>query len=211
MLEKKPELADEILNEFTLSADKGGRDRAKLLYNSLGERGRAAVRYRLVDRAFQNAHLRGDFSPQAFASEMEAVKPMFDVMLAGNDKFQMKGFTKFLEHLHGIGPSAADINAERMTRAGMGAGGVAVNPGSSSTSTAGIWATVGQIIGSRGASWFLNSKGMQKFWMAASDLAPGSKGMGNLIESEFLKQLSREVGRSGGEPLVEQRPLEGEQ
>lgn len=184
-----PNLAgDQIYKKFI------GRDSADLsrqFYDTLDPKGRAAVRERMVADAFNRASEGGRFTPERYADEWEALQKDHGVFFTGTDKQQADGLANVMRHFDRIGKNSSSSAAQNAQRA-LGAGTVLLTGGGATAAKA----TGGMIGGSQLLSKILNGPSNQKFWLAASDLKPGSRAMTDLVNRAAAQAASREYAAS---------------
>jgi hypothetical protein len=121
---------DELYRRFLTTAS----NKPETLYNSLGPAGRSAVRYGLVNEAYERA-LSTDatkFSPAKFAKYLEDRQRATGVFFKGADKTEIDGFTNLMRHAERAGqfkenPPTGNRLMTLLMTAGAGAG-VVTNP-----------------------------------------------------------------------------------
>lgn len=87
---------DEIYKSFI---QRGKRDRALKFYNALDNKGRQAVRYGIVEDAFESASTRDNiFSPAKFANKMKELEASTGVFFKGRNKEEIRGFARLMRH-----------------------------------------------------------------------------------------------------------------
>lgn len=93
---------DEVFDKF-IKAGKG--DAAQNFANSLDDKGRAALRYQMVDDAMTKAWSENKeaFSPAKFAGKFEELAEPYSRLFKGDDKKQMDGFVKLMRHVERAG------------------------------------------------------------------------------------------------------------
>lgn len=93
---------DEVFDKF-IKAGKG--DAAQNFANSLDDKGRAALRYQMVDDAMTKAwnENKEAFSPAKFAGKFEELAEPYTRLFKGDDKKQMDGFIKLMRHVERAG------------------------------------------------------------------------------------------------------------
>ena len=93
---------DEVFDKF-IKAGKG--DAAQNFANSLDDKGRAALRYQMVDDAMTKAwnENKEAFSPAKFAGKFEELAEPYSRLFKGDDKKQMDGFIKLMRHVERAG------------------------------------------------------------------------------------------------------------
>ena len=98
-------LPDEIYNGFL---KKGGEDNAKLFYSNLDDRGRAAVRSGVLQDALGAGtnDATGIFSPVKFSSAVRKAESVNNVFFKGQDRSELDGFTKLMDHVTRAGQYA---------------------------------------------------------------------------------------------------------
>lgn len=92
---------DEIYKTF-IQRGLGG-DRASLFYDALSNKGRQAVRYKMVDDAIQSATSEKGFSPARFAQSLEGIEKSTGVFFKGMDKAEVDGLIKIMRHVERAG------------------------------------------------------------------------------------------------------------
>ena len=91
------DLPDEIYNQFV----RRGKDRAQYFYNGLDPKGQAAVRYGMVQEAYEKAMSGPDpeiFSPRRFVSKMREIQDAHGVFFKGTPQWEIDGFTTLMQH-----------------------------------------------------------------------------------------------------------------
>lgn len=93
---------DEVFDKF-IKTGKG--DAAQNFANSLDDKGRAALRYQMVDDAMTKAwnENKEAFSPAKFAGKFEELAEPYSRLFKGDDKKQMDGFVKLMRHVERAG------------------------------------------------------------------------------------------------------------
>jgi len=89
---------DQIFQQF-IKAGKG--DRAQQFYNALDDKGRAAIRYNMVNQAVEDAinPQNGIFSPQKFFTSVDKLEQPYGVFFKGGERVQIQGFKNLMAHL----------------------------------------------------------------------------------------------------------------
>lgn len=170
---------DEIYRAFIQT---GKRDRARKFYDAMGTEGRQAIRYKMVEEAFDSASKGSDvFSPATFANKLESVQAASGVFFRGQHKAELDGITKLMRHAQRAGQYMADPPTGQRVIPYLTAGAVAIRPGEA----AGVAGSV-----------FLIRQLMTKPWgkrllLSASKLEPGSKGMETVI-----RQIERQLPKT---------------
>jgi len=160
---------DRIFNYFVKD---GYSDKAKKFYNSLDNTGRQAVRYGMIDKAYQKAYdeATGVFSPAKFATQIDKLDDSARAFFKGSDYGEIKGFANLMRHVQragqaGPGP-ATGVQAVPLLGA-MGVGAL------SAVNTA---AGVGALASTYGLRMLFTSKKGRALLTAAATFRPGSPG-----------------------------------
>jgi hypothetical protein len=181
---------DLIFNRFV---QPGKGDRAQKFYSALDDKGRAAVRSMIVDRAVRDATTeagsRTVFSPQKFSTAMENMQDASGVFFKGTDKFEVDGFKNLMDHVVRVGRYAENPPTGNRLVPIVLAGGTAglgyINP------VAGVGAAALLTM----AKPLMMSAAGKKFLLAASSLKPGSPAMQKLLDS-----IPAAVAKAGTRP-----------
>jgi len=90
--------SDKIYTKFI---QKGAGVKAEKFYQSLDQKGQAAVRYGMVQDALDKSfdETIGVFSPRKFASELEKLKTPKQVFFKGQSLWELRGFLKLMRHV----------------------------------------------------------------------------------------------------------------
>lgn len=192
---------DQIYGKF-IQAGKG--DRAQNFYNALDEKGRAAVRARMLQDAMKKAtEQEGVFSPAKFAQSLEKIKASTGVFFKGKDKFEVDGFTNLMRHIQRAGQinenpptgvrwlqmALIGETPAAMTAASLGHPGALAAP----LATAGI---------GRATTALFSSPAGKALLLGASELPAGSPQLDALI----TKQLPKVLGVSASNVTKFQAP-----
>ncbi len=177
---------DEIYSKWIKLGDK--KDRAGRFYNALDDKGKSAVKYGMVNNAYEAAVKRsGKFSPGRFADEMEKVHGAKDVFFRGQDKAEIDGFSNLMDHVSGSFSAVSKPRTGERTIpwfAGLGAGlGVGTGVISGGTVAAGL-------AGTAFVKQMLTSNWGRNYLTAASKLQAGTPAMQSLTDA-----LSRALQR----------------
>ena len=166
---------DEIYKSFM---QEGGGDRAKIFYNALDEKGRDAVKYGIIKKAYTKANTttaQGDvISPAKFASYLDKMDVPKNIFFKGKAKKELDGFRKLMKASTRYGqymenPPTGNRMAQISGIAGSGLSSGALP------------------LGTAGAKFFWTGPG-KKFLLAASEL--DNEGLEKLL-TKILKQLPR--------------------
>lgn len=166
-------------------------------YNLLDDKGRAAVRYGMVNDAYQKALNpdSGDFSAPKFINALNAKQGARNVFFQGNNQQQLDGFTNLINAVKGSS-SAGGVPATGAMNVPLAAAAGLAGAGAHFAGTPGAIGALGAAFASgNGLRWLLtNPKGVQ-ILRAASKLDPNSNGMdalltraGNLIQTATTQQ-----------------------
>jgi hypothetical protein len=174
---------DEVYARF-IQAGKG--DRAEKFYTALDEKGRAAVRYGMVNEAVENATRENidTFSPAKFAQYLEKRDIPAGVFFKGDAKWELDGLTKLMRHTERAG--------QIMENPPTGNRLIPLLLGGTAYGLAGTAGPVGLGVGIGGArvmQKFLTNPRTRQLLINASDMQIGSKAM-----SEVQRQLGLEWG-----------------
>jgi hypothetical protein len=90
---------DEVYGKFITRGTKPGR--ATKFYNSLDDKGKAAVRYGMASNAFEKAvnPENRTFSPAIFDSEIKKISPSYGVFFRGKQKEETDGLLNLMRHV----------------------------------------------------------------------------------------------------------------
>lgn len=177
-------LPDKVYGSL-IEAGNHGRDTAQAFYNNLEQKGRAAVRYSMVDEAVQKAtDAKGNVSPEVVSGYLHDIRQARAVFFKGQDKWEMDGFTNLMNHMQ--------VGYKPGSTMKVGAGGAEAYLLHALGWTGGA-ATVGATHGLR---WLLTSPKGKAFMLASSDLKPGSPAMSNLTQ-KIVAQMKVEAGQVG--------------
>lgn len=164
-----------------------GPDRAQKFYNALDANGQAAVRSQMIQNAMDAATQQdGVFSPAKFAQSLEKVKDQTGVFFKGQDKFELDGFTKLMRHIQRAGQvNENPTNGQRlltMLVAGEGGAGVL---GAATGHPAALAAPVASMGAARAFTALVSSPAGKRLLLSASEMAPGSPALENLITTKL--------------------------
>ena len=175
-----------------------GPDRAQKFYNTLDANGQAAVRSQIVKNAFDAATQQdGVFSPAKFAQSLEKVKGQTGVFFKGNDKWELDGFTNLMRHIQRAGQvNENPTNGQRLVQGlilgeggGAALGAMAGHPGA-------LVAPAASMGAARAFTSLVSSPGGKRLLLSASDLAPSSPALENLIVTRLPKIMAVTTAKS---------------
>ncbi len=188
---------DTIYGKWIMRGDK--KDRATRFYNSLDEKGRAAIRYGMVSDAVQAAQKSKEmFSPGRMAAELEKVRGARGAFFKGADKAEMDGFSNLMRHVdrsyQTLNKPDTGIKAVPWLITGLFGAGTALNPAVAATAAAGTWL----------AKKMMTSRAGRNFLLTSSRLQPGSPKMTKVIEnySRIVQPSAISAGVIGGNNLL---------
>lgn len=183
---------DTIYSKWIMQGDK--KDRATRFYNSLDDKGKAAIRYGMVNDAYTKAAKEdGLFSPGRFASELEKVRGARGAIFQGSDKSEMDGFVKLMRQVDRSYQAVNKPDTGVKTIPYLIAGGLGYGVHAAGVAT-GTTAIAGTVLG--GARFLLGTQAGRKLLTASSQLRVGSSALQSLLDtSNKLIQRSM-VGNS---------------
>ena len=120
---------DQIFQQFVKS---GKGDRAQNFYDSLDDRGKAAVRYNMVAKAVDDAmnDQTGVFSPQKFYTSVDKLDDAYGVFFNGKDKAEIEGFKNLMGHVTRAGQYAENPpTGQRVIPYLVAGGAISAGPG----------------------------------------------------------------------------------
>jgi hypothetical protein len=189
--------ADEIYSMFVKSGTREGSKgtgRADVFYKALDDKGRAAVRYGMIEEALAKSIRPAEkgFSPAQFASAIEKVGAAKGVFFKGIDKVEVDGFTNLMRHIERAGQMNkpdTGIRAVPTLLAGLYGGAASAAGASIPGAIAGYAATVAPLRA------LLTTKAGRNILISSSRLKPGSPQMDNIQRRvEEIIQKSAVVG-----------------
>lgn len=162
---------DEIFKTFI---KRGGRDRGQKFFNALDKKGKDAVRFGILENAFDVASpTNKPFSAARFAKALEDFDAPAGVFFKGADKKQLDGFKKLLRHVERSGQFAENPpTGQRLMLALFGTGAV-LDP----ISTATVAATGGMIRG------LFGSAAGKRLLLSANKFGEGTKALQKAVET----------------------------
>jgi hypothetical protein len=164
-----------------------GPDRAQKFYNALDANGQAAVRSQMIQNAWDAATQKdGVFSPAKFAQSLEKGEGQTGVFFKGADKFELDGFTNLMRHIQRAGQiNENPTNGQRLIQYAMlGEGGMA-GVGAAMGHPAALATPAASIGAARLFTALVSSPAGKKLLLSASDLAPASTAMENLVTTKL--------------------------
>ena len=190
--------ADEVYSMFI---KRGLESKPQRFYNALDHKGRAAVRYGMVNHAKDAAMKEVDgvpvFSPATFSNKLKEIEKATGVFFKGPEQAKLKGYTNLMSTIRRAGqvyenpPTGARL-AMPATLLGAGAGSV-IAPGPTAAAAGMTWLTKFVWTSERGT----------KYLLAASRYQPGSPEMLRLIEA-----VSRQVPKAAAIKATENQVSE---
>ena len=185
--------ADEIYSMFI---KRGLESKPQRFYNALDPKGRAAVRYGMVNQARDAAMKEVDgsvvFSPATFSNKLSDVEKAAGVFFKGSDKARIEGYRNLMSTVQRAGQTLErpPTGVRLTTYAAIGGTGAlaAVEP---ATATALLTSAVA-------TKYLWTSERGTKFLLAASRYQPGSPEMLRLIEA-----VSRQVPKAAAAAATE--------
>lgn len=205
---------DEIYKQFIRRGAYG--DRAEFFFKALDEKGRAAVRFNMIQDALQHAQnetARGTIaiSPRKFAAYLEHYPGARSVIFKGEDKWALDGFMNLMTHVERAGQYAENPpTGQRLMLpfaiasglTGVGGLGGALGGGSAVVGGAGTAGVLALTYGLAAlARPLFTSKIGKRILLAASDLPAGSPKFQRLIDEINEKILPRAAGTSAGQAI----------
>ncbi len=188
---------DTIYSKWIMQGDK--KDRATRFYQSLDEKGRAAVRYGMVNKAFQSSVKEtgeGMFSPGRMAAELEKVKGARGVLFNGADKAEIDGFTNLMRHIdrsyQAINKPDTGVKTIPYFVALLTGAGAAVAPG-----------TTAAALGATGVlKLMMTTKSGRALLLSSSKLKAGTPGMQKVLDNtnKLLQRASVVSGVNAVQP-----------
>lgn len=185
---------DQIFQQF-IKAGKG--DRAQQFYNALDDKGRAAVRYNMVEKAVEDSinPQSGIFSPQKFFTSVDKLDKAYGVFFKPKDLAEIRGFQNLMGHITRAGQYAENPpTGQRVIpfliagAAGTAAKMARAHPVGAAASAALFGAMRGLFTTTRGRNLLLRAYGIK----------PGTSPM----ESTW-QDVGREMPRVSGKPPEE--------
>lgn len=187
--------SDDLYKRFIQSGNFEGNPTK--LYNALDDKGRQAVRYGMVNDAYQKA-LNADsegFSAPKFLNALNAKKGARDVFFQGQAKTELDGFTKLLNAVKGSSnagpvPVTGAMNVPIASTMALGSAGAALGGPAGAATALGL-----AFGGANGLRWMLTNPTGRNILRSASKLDPNSKAMdallvrsGNLMKTALTQQ-----------------------
>lgn len=174
--------ADEIFNKF-IRAGKG--DRARRLYERLDQEGRGALRFGMVDQAYQKAISRGPdgevFSTAQFAKELQRLSGPAKKVFNSRDFDEIQGLVKLMEHVKRSGQVAeSPPTGNRLVQillAVLGTGGAFMAPGPTAAAAGGVF----------GLKTLFTTRAGRNLLLSSSRLRVGSPAMDRLLANQAPK------------------------
>lgn len=153
------------------------QDRATQFYNSLDDKGKAAVRYGMVNNALNEATKDQEkFSPGRFSSELKKISGAQGVFFQGQDKAELDGFTNLMNHISG--------GYKAISKPDTGARTIPLLYGASALGSGllyGLPAFLGSLGGVVGLQKLMTTDAGRNFLLASSKLKAGSPAMQSLV------------------------------
>lgn len=171
------------------------------LYNALGEKGKAAVRYGLVRNAAATAvdPITNKFSPAKFATYIGKMDPNIELFFNKTDKAYLKGLANLMRHMEKAGqskiPETGALAVPLMIFGGAGYGGTKMLMQKFGLNLPEAMASVGAA--GWGVQKLLTTKAGRNLLMASSNVHPNSPQWNKLIGrlSDLLAPDLQEVGK----------------
>lgn len=185
-------LADQDADTIYRSFLGQGEHSATRFYRALDEKGRAAVRYGMVNNAMERATdaANGEFRPVLFAKAMNDVQKAQGVYFKGQQAAELQGFTKLMDHLQRA--SKTQTGSDFASNAILPAGAVSVAVDPTGTAAMGGMATFAM------AKFLLTTGLGKRLIYSANLLKPGSSAMGKLAEEANRKFVEAGVEATTG-------------
>jgi hypothetical protein len=192
---------DTIYSKWIMQGDK--KDRATRFYKSLDAKGRAAVRYGMVNKAYQAALKdtgEGMFSPGRMAAELEKVKGARGVLFNGADKAEIDGFTNLMRHIdrsyQAINKPDTGVKTIPYIVAALAGGATMMAPG----------ATAAAAAATGGLKLLMTTNAGRRLLLASSRLKAGSPQMQKVADNitRFLERGAVVGGVNALSPSPEQ-------
>jgi hypothetical protein len=196
------DLPDEIYPKFV----RAGKDRATYFYHGLDPKGQAAVRYGMVQEAFEKATTGPHpdvFSPARFRGELQKIQEATGVFFKGTPQWEIDGVTKLMQHAQRAGQYA-----ENPPTGLRGAIGTAIAGTGAALS---LPAAATTLLTTNGLRTLFMTRPGRNFLLAASDLQPGSAAFQRTLDRllRTLPQGAAGVGavtRASEGPAAEEAP-----
>lgn len=191
------DLPDEIYGKFV----RQGKDRAEYFYKGLDPRGQAAVRYGMVQEAFEKATSGPHpdvFSPARFSGALRKIQEATGVFFKGQPQWEINGVTKLMQHAQRAGQFM-----ENPPTGLRGSIGTALVGG-------GLWspaAVGGSLLSANGLRTMLMTRPGRNFLLAASDLQPGSAAFQRALDRFLRTAPAATAGVGAGLRAVEEETV----
>lgn len=181
---------------------RAGKYKAQRIFEALDPKGQAALAKSVFNEATSNAinPRTGDFIPGNVAAGINSKLDALGVTLKGENKIQLDGLQKVMQHLAKVEPEQASALGQRMVDAGSHV----------ASGSLGAGAKFLDYLKSGGTDFLFNSPQGKKLLFASSELKVGSPAMGKLIE-DFMKKAPGVAGMKAGsavsgEPVKQEQP-----
>lgn len=184
---ENPAQMDKVYGSIIKAGRSGGL--AQMAYNALDNKGRAAVRYGMVDEAMRRAtDEEGGFNPKKFSQYLHNVQETRGVFMKGTDKWQMDGFINLMNH---AASSKEATNSHFLLGAILGEGMLG------RLKEAGTGALLGATGSAAAVRWLLTSPTGKRLLLASAEVRPGSPAMAKVVDKIRL-QLPNLSGNISG-------------
>lgn len=209
-LDSETKYADESITSYITRGEK--IDRPEDLFNSLDNKGRAAVRTTLFDTALAHATSTGKFEPTKLAKWIKDRESTFDIFMhrvdpatgarIADDKFAVKGYVNAMQYLDNIANSSDRNTAQGIRRLAQGLGGIMTIGGGATGGATGHGVGTGAAAGAgvfialgKAVNAMTRTPAGIRFLTSASDVAPNSPAMRRLFEDQFAPLIRQQITR----------------
>lgn len=209
-LDSETKYTDESITSYIQRGEKV--DRPEDLFNSLDNKGRAAVRATLFDTALAHATATGKFEPTKLAKWIKDRESTFDIFMhrvdpatgarIADDKFAVKGYVNAMQYLDNIANSADRNTAQGIRRLAQGLGGIMTIGGGATGGATGHGVGTGAAAGAgvfialgKAVNAMTRTPAGIRFLTSASDIAPNSPAMKRLFEEQFAPLIRQQITR----------------
>lgn len=198
----------------------GKEDRAANFYKALDPKGQAAIRFGMVQEAMDKALNQGaageeaTFSPARFAGYMRKFQDASGVLFKGQDKWEIDGFTRLMDHIRRAGQFAENPPTGNRLATSLPAIGAATQLAAAVPLSFSNPAAAAATVGTVGLEW-LSAKGLQqlfttptgkKFLLEAATAKPGTPAMDLLLKRYTPMLLASSTGKAASFPDAPQAP-----
>ncbi len=165
------DVPDEIFKKFV---KRDGRDRAVKFFNALDKKGKEAVRFGILENAFQAASpVDKPFSAARFAQALEQFDAPASVFFKGPERAQLQGFDKLLRHVQRSGQFAENPPTGQRLILLLLTGGTIASPATG----AGVGGTAA------GVRLLFGTEAGKRLLLSANRMGAGTQSMQRAIEN----------------------------